>query len=238
MSKICSKCKIKQDKSEFIKDKNRKDGLYPQCKKCRKQSYKDNEEKYKEKQKIYKEEHKEYYKEYNKEYNKIHKEKLKERSKEYYKENKESVKKNVKKYYEENKDKINIYKKEWVKNKRKDPSCKLRSNISRIINAALKNNNSNKRGISCFKNINYSPKELKQHLESQFESWMTWDNYGKANNNKRTWHIDHIIPQSSLIYTSMSEENFRKCWALENLRPLEAIENLKKGNKILGKDKK
>ena len=27
--------------------------------------------------------------------------------------------------------------------------------------------------------------------------------------------------------------NFKKCWALENLQPLEKIENLKKGSKLL-----
>jgi uncharacterized Fe-S center protein len=50
--------------------------------------------------------------------------------------------------------------------------------------------------------------------------------------NKRTWNIDHIIPQSSLPYNSMEEENFQKCWALENLRPMEAFANIKKGKKI------
>ena len=32
--KTCSKCKIEKDRSEFSKDRSRKDGLYPQCKKC------------------------------------------------------------------------------------------------------------------------------------------------------------------------------------------------------------
>lgn len=34
--KVCSKCKKKKPLSEFTKDKNRKDGLYPYCKNCRK----------------------------------------------------------------------------------------------------------------------------------------------------------------------------------------------------------
>lgn len=28
----------------------------------------------------------------------------------------------------------------------------------------------------------------------------------------------------------MDDENFQKCWALENLRPFDSIENIKKGN--------
>jgi len=50
--------------------------------------------------------------------------------------------------------------------------------------------------------------------------------------NKRTWNIDHVIPQGATIYESMKDPNFKKCWALENLRPLDAIENIKKSNKI------
>ena len=33
--KKCCTCKIEQKKSEFVKDKNRKDGLSPDCKTCR-----------------------------------------------------------------------------------------------------------------------------------------------------------------------------------------------------------
>jgi len=53
---------------------------------------------------------------------------------------------------------------------------------------------------------------------------MNWDNHGKY------WHIDHIMPQSILPYISMEDDNFKKCWALDNLRPLEAIQNMKDGD--------
>ena len=43
------------------------------------------------------------------------------------------------------------------------------------------------------------------------------------------WHIDHIIPQSLLPYSSMEDDNFKKCWALSNLRPLSAKQNLLDG---------
>jgi hypothetical protein len=59
---------------------------------------------------------------------------------------------------------------------------------------------------------------------------MNWDNHGKYcldvwddnNSNTWTWQIDHIIPQSQLVYDSMAHPNFLKCWALSNLRPLSA----------------
>lgn len=68
---------------------------------------------------------------------------------------------------------------------------------------------------------------------------MNWNNWGRYNAetwddndpSTWTWQIDHIIPQSKLKYTSMDDENFKKCWALDNLRPLSSKENLEKGNK-------
>jgi hypothetical protein len=62
---------------------------------------------------------------------------------------------------------------------------------------------------------------------------MNWDNQGAYNsktwddNDKSTWkwQLDHIIPQSDLPYTSMQDENFKKCWALSNLRPYSAKQN-------------
>jgi 5-methylcytosine-specific restriction endonuclease McrA len=91
-------------------------------------------------------------------------------------------------------------------------------------------NTMKKRGVSknhqTWKTLPYSPEQLKEHLENQFDSKMTWDNYGTY------WHIDHIYPQSLLPYDSLEHPNFQKCWALENLRPLEAKANIKKGNKV------
>lgn len=69
--------------------------------------------------------------------------------------------------------------------------------------------------------LGYDPALLVHHLESQFEPWMTWENYGTA------WHIDHRRPVSSFNLP----EQIRECWALSNLRPLSAAENLRKGAK-------
>jgi hypothetical protein len=81
-----------------------------------------------------------------------------------------------------------------------------------------------KKGESVMKYLPYTIAALKEHIERQFEPWMTWDNHGE-------WHIHHIKPHSKLPYKSMNDTNFHICWALENLMPLEAKENQRLGNR-------
>jgi|TARA_R110000823_G_C15727310_1_gene479333 hypothetical protein len=106
--------------------------------------------------------------------------------------------------------------------KRENVEYRLATNVSRNVRHALKGERKSER---TFEALPYTPQQLREHIESQFEDWMTWDNYG-------LWHIDHIYPQSKLPYDSLEHPNFQKCWALENLRPLDAIENIMKSNKI------
>ena len=129
------------------------------------------------------------------------------------------------------------YKQNSYANRKNDTLFKFRMLLSSSIRRQLKNNNGSKNNVSILKFLPYSIEELKRHLERLFESWMTWDNHG--NYNKKTWNdndtstwtwqIDHIIPQYKLLYASMTDENFQKCWALENLRPLSAKINIIKG---------
>ena len=67
---------------------------------------------------------------------------------------------------------------------------------------------------------------------------MNWENYGVYKKSEKTWQISHIIPQSSFNFSFIGDPEFLKCWALENLRPLEANENMKKGAKILAAEEK
>lgn len=77
--------------------------------------------------------------------------------------------------------------------------------------------------------LGYTSQELKEHLESQFEDWMTWDNLGlTAKEPRQTWQIDHIRPVNTFNITSTECEDFKKCWALENLRPLDSYENTRR----------
>lgn len=123
---------------------------------------------------------------------------------------------------------------EYAKKRRLSLFYRLHHTVRHNITNSLRRQrqNKNKQSIKSF--LPYTIKELKQHLESLWEPWMNWSNYGKASVSNKTWQIDHIIPTSLLPYDSMSHPNFLKCWNLSNLRSLESIENINKRNKIGG----
>jgi 5-methylcytosine-specific restriction endonuclease McrA len=104
---------------------------------------------------------------------------------------------------------------------------KLKKNTGRAVRAAIHRSEGSKEGERTFDYLPYTVAELKEHLEAQFDDKMSWDNYGSY------WHIDHIFPQSRLPFDSLDHPNFQKCWALNNLQPLEAKANQSKGAKIL-----
>ena len=104
---------------------------------------------------------------------------------------------------------------------------RLKSSMKANLTSRLKNRNSNKNRKSTFDILEYTVDELRSHLESKFTEGMTWDNYGK-------WHIDHIRPDSWFNYSSTNDIEFKKSWALGNLQPLWAEDNLRKSNKYEG----
>lgn len=99
------------------------------------------------------------------------------------------------------------------------PERKVKHYVSKSIRESLKKRKRRKNGIT-FDHLPYTMVELKEHLEKQFEPWMSWDNYGTA------WHIDHIVQHNLFDYKSMDDPAFAECWALSNLRPLEKHANL------------
>lgn len=218
-TKKCSKCGAEKALCEFWKDKDKKDGLRSACKAC---------------VKAYREANKEKIAKRHKAYLKANKEKIREQQKAYREKNKSHRKKNQKIYREANKEKKRAYDRKRRKlraaqereRKRKDPAYKLRCLVSTRVWDALKNQSATKGG-KTFSALPYAPSDLVEHLEKQFDETMTWENYGDY------WEVDHIYPQSLLPYDSLDHPNFQKCWALDNLQPLEKSENRAKSNKVL-----
>lgn len=119
------------------------------------------------------------------------------------------------------------YNKVWKKDRYKNNNnYKIRCIISSAVRRSLKGM---KKGNSIKNILGYTIEELKEHLEHQFEDWMNWDNLGlTATKEKETWQIDHIIPVNTFNIKEIGDEEFRKCWALSNLRPLDSYLNNKR----------
>lgn len=100
---------------------------------------------------------------------------------------------------------------------------RLRDTIRSRLNDALRKQGV-KRSLRFEEYIGCTISQLKQHLESNFLSGMSWDNHGKYG-----WHIDHIKPLSSFDLSDI--EQFKAACHYTNLQPLWASDNLSKGNK-------
>jgi hypothetical protein len=235
MTKTCKICGFKGDADLFAKNRRICLGCYSK----RQAHYRDNADKEKRS-------------EYNRQYRQNNNEPLKTQKKKYYEENKDSILEQNKVRYQINSEDIKIKNSEYRKNNKNkrnardkerrssDPVYKLRTYISSDVLLGLKRNNGSKMGQSTFDHIGYSVKQLKDYLEQQFEPWMSWDNHGKYNSKTWddidpttwTWQIDHIIPRADLPFSSMIDNNFKKCWALNNLRPLSSKANIVNGSKL------
>jgi 5-methylcytosine-specific restriction endonuclease McrA len=93
-----------------------------------------------------------------------------------------------------------------------------------IRNAVYRSLAGTRKQSSTYEALGYSLDTLKQHLERQFQGAMSWENYGE-------WHVDHIVPLAEFEIDGTGSDGFRAAWALGNLRPLWATENIRKRDK-------
>lgn len=73
--------------------------------------------------------------------------------------------------------------------------------------------------------LGYSIRELRDHLERQFDKRMTWAAFTAGE-----IHIDHIVPLSS--FDLSDPEELKRAWCMTNLRPAWAKDNLSKSSKM------
>ena len=231
-TKNCKKCGEEKELIFFRVRKDNKTGYGNICKACESITTK----KYSEtnKDKIIK--YREINKEKTKEYFKIRYENNKENLLIYFKENYEKNKKDKliydKIYRSKNKDKIKEKQKKWyLENKESiilkqnnnytkrinnDPLFKLRRAIKNNIYHAIKKSNLTKK-TKTIEILGCQINNFKLRLESKFEDWMTWDNYGLYNGELNYgWDLDHIVP----ISTAVTEEEVLKLNHYSNFQPL------------------
>jgi len=153
--------------------------------------------------------------------------------KEWSSKNREELLAHKKIYRFENRQKIRQwevdYKEErnkYLKNKRKiDLKFNLNDRLKTSIRTSLKGN---KDGYHWEDLVGYTLNDLIKHLKKTMPKGYMWQDFlnGKL-------QIDHIIPKSVFNFDKPEHSDFKKCWALENLRLLPARENLIKHNKLL-----
>ena len=212
-SKTCTKCcECKPAALEFFHShSSAKGGLNPRCKKCRKAEslayYQANTEAVQEKTKKWQQANPDKVKAIKSAWEKRHVESEVARKREYKEQNR-----------------VSIRARENARTKQKeltDPAFRLRRLMSRRMWVSLKKA---KDGWSWESLVGYTRKDLLEHLEKQFTKGMSWERFSVGE-----IHIDHIVPVSSFNCTSPSGPEFHACWALANLRPLWAKDNMSKG---------
>lgn len=225
-TRVCKKCGIEKGVDCFYPDNRNPGHFRPKCKDCMSEESSERRERLDSEERRVKEREKSL------KYRAENPEKVSEYRKSYYDEHAEEAKQYSKEYRENNLEASRAWARDNDKRKT-DSVAKLRNTISGLIRHQIKSGGGSKAGKSVSKYLGFTADELKTHLENQFKSWMTWDNYGRYHaktwddNDPATWtwQLDHIIPQSDFQFKSMDEENFKRCWALENLRPLSAKQN-------------
>lgn len=221
-TKICKQCGVVKDIFFFSKKYKTKDGIQKYqtlCKDCfnengiKRKLTNDNKQKRSE---------------YDIEYYKNNREKILKIKKDYHKNNREEILKKKKEYRKipENRERANEYIKKYIKENREKYYEYRRKNQHiiawrRLLYRSLYYLEKKKEG-NTFDELQYTPLQLKQHLEKQFVEGMNWENYGK-------WEIDHIKPLTSFDKdTEPSVVN-----SLDNLQPLWKKDNIAKYNHIL-----
>lgn len=199
-----------------------------------KKNHADNPEKVKKYNKQWRENNAEYNKERIRQWNADNKGRVEEYRKQYRPRRAEIGKE----YYQANRDNILEYGKVWrgnnvektraigrkAMNKRLNtPKGKLNNAITCRMRESLKGSKANRKWEEL---VDFTIDQLKFHLEKKFTPEMNWDNYGIY------WHIDHKVPIAIFNFQKPEDIEFRICWSLKNLQPLEKIENIRKGAKV------
>jgi hypothetical protein len=149
-----------------------------------------------------------------------------EKNKEYYADykrrwatdNKERLDKHRKVRYQSQKKGIN---QKFLQRRRDDPVFRLVTNLRSRLNQAVRKN---QKSGSAVRDLGCPVSELRQKLESQWQSGWSWDNYGTV------WVIDHYFP---LAWADLEDriELLAVC-NHRNLRALSKQENAEKSNSV------
>lgn len=190
MEKICRTCNKSKVLDDFSIARKNKDGRNNFCRECRKISDKEYRSKNKDKETI--------------------------RMRKWRENNPIKSKAYSKKYREDNIEKIKKQSLERQKEYRKDPIYKLKESIRNNIRKSMTRNGTTKTSKTT-QILGCSFDEFREHIQSQWEDWMSWDNRGLYNGTLNYgWDLDHIIP----ISEASTEEELINLNHYTNFQPL------------------
>lgn len=222
--KACTICKQELPIESFSKDKSRKDGLSPRCKKCKSQldaRYRSSHlQQIKERQKIYYDNNSQRIKERASSWYYNNTEAHSERMRQYFQDNKEQIKRKQSEWNEKNKEKMQKYINDYIKNKyQTDVNYKVKSILSARLRASI-----DKKSASTLDYLGCSISDFRDWIEYQFDESMSWENHGEC------WHFDHVKPCAS--YDLSNNEHVAECFNWKNIRPCLVKINLSKHDKV------
>ena len=187
-TKVCNKCNVDKDVTEFYSGRRR-------CKLCY--------NKYKKKSTP----------EQREEYNRRRKEKYYENHEEELEKSRLWKKRNPEKVVEYRRGYMSGYEKKRMEN---DPLYNVSRTVRNLIKCSIYHKGFTKNSRT-FEILGCTYEEFKEHIESRWEDWMNWDNYGLYNGKENCgWEYDHIIPVSS----AKCEEDIYKLNHYSNIQPL------------------
>lgn len=194
----------------------------PEVRKARnKEWYEKNAEYAREYTRQYRKDHPEQVAENQRRWQEAHKAEYLAASKQYHEAHREHYADLGRKWSQKNREHIREY---WRNRRQEDVGLRINSGMGRSINQTL---HGKKGGRHWEDLVGYTVEDLMRHLESRFLPGMTWENHGHYG-----WHIDHRRPIASFRFTSAEDPDFKECWALDNLQPLWAVDNHRKGAKL------
>jgi hypothetical protein len=119
-----------------------------------------------------------------------------------------------------NKDKTRAYASNYRKLRRKNHGIRLKMNARSRFGKVMKKVKAVQTTDSFNDFIGCSSAFLRKHIESQFEPWMNWDNYGPG------WQMDHKIPLK--FFDLFDLDQAKSAFHFSNLKPVSAAYNASK----------
>lgn len=155
----------------------------------------------------------------------------------FYIEHQEDIKAKARNRFHLLKDQLTEKQRQWRKNNPDKVKAQLRrqrkrrmafpkNRINHAIGSAIRRCLNGSKESHWEDALGYKIDDLVKHLKRQFKDGMTLENYGSV------WEIDHIIPIVAFNFQTEKDIDFKRCWALSNLRPLGCFENNSKNAKL------